>query len=83
MPRAASLAEHYRAHREAFALAMELGCTPKQAERELQRRRAAAEAREAQRRLAAKQHAPLVPGIAALAAPDRTQGRDAPWMMRD
>ena len=83
MARPASLAEHYRAHREAFALALELGCTPKEAERELLRRRAREQAEESQRRLAAKRHAPLVPGIAALAAPDRAQGRDAPWMMRD
>lgn len=33
MARHASLAEQYRAHREAFALALELGCTPREAER--------------------------------------------------
>jgi hypothetical protein len=35
MPGAVSLAEHYRAHREAFELALRLGCTPKEAERRL------------------------------------------------
>lgn len=32
---AASLAEHYRAHREAFELALQLGCTPREAARQL------------------------------------------------
>lgn len=45
MARDASLAEQYRAHRAAFELAMELGCTPRQAsqilrDRERTRRRA-------------------------------------------
>lgn len=33
-----SLAEKYRAHRRAFELALELGCTPREAERVLRRR---------------------------------------------
>jgi hypothetical protein len=53
MSRAASLAEHYRAHREAFELALRLGCTPKEAERKLRaekraRRRCAARPRQSQ-----------------------------------
>lgn len=31
MPAPASLAEQYREHREAFLLALELGCTPREA----------------------------------------------------
>ncbi|WP_298290300.1 hypothetical protein [Novosphingobium sp.] len=39
MPRKpTSLAERYRAHRAAFELAQQLGCTPKEAEAELARR---------------------------------------------
>ncbi len=37
---ARSLAEHYRAHRQAFTLALEKGCTPREAEAELARRAA-------------------------------------------
>lgn len=33
-----SLAERYRAHRAAFQLALQLGCTPKEAEAELAKR---------------------------------------------
>jgi hypothetical protein len=35
MPGTVSLAEHYRAHQEAFELVLRLGCTPKDAERKL------------------------------------------------
>ncbi|PTR11796.1 MULTISPECIES: hypothetical protein [unclassified Novosphingobium] len=35
MTGAASLAEHYRAHREAFELALQMGCTPREAARHL------------------------------------------------
>ncbi|MFN3424521.1 MAG: hypothetical protein ACK40C_07440 [Novosphingobium meiothermophilum] len=35
-----SLAERYRAHRAAFELALELGCTPSEAQAELARRAA-------------------------------------------
>lgn len=37
---ARSTAEQYRIHRAAFALALELGCTPREAEAELRRRSA-------------------------------------------
>lgn len=41
MPRKpTSLAERYRAHRVAFKLAQQLGCTPKEAEAEIARRAA-------------------------------------------
>ena len=76
MARHASQAEHYRAHREAFMLAMELGCTPREAEAELRRRRAAARDREATERLETKMTAaPSSRGVWAR--------WDAPWMMRD
>ncbi|WP_067734452.1 hypothetical protein [Novosphingobium naphthalenivorans] len=35
MPKQASLAAYYREHREAFALALELGCTPAEAKQKL------------------------------------------------
>lgn len=38
MARDASLAEQYRAHRAAFELALELGCTPRQAAQTLRDR---------------------------------------------
>jgi hypothetical protein len=63
MARQASLAEYYRAHREAFTLALELKCTPREAEIELKRRAA----REARERLDAKLNAPLTPGMPELA----------------
>lgn len=76
MPRPASLADQYRAHREAFAYAMEHGCTPKEAERELRRLQAAERDREATARLEAKMSAaPCGSGVSAR--------WDAPWMLRD
>jgi hypothetical protein len=71
-----SLAEHYRAHRAAFELALELGCTPKEAADELRRREARARDREAMARLQAKMNAPLAPHY-------REPPADAPWMLRD
>lgn len=49
-----SLAEHYRAHREAFLLAQEMGCTPKEAAAELKNRAARKEWLDGQVRLRAK-----------------------------
>lgn len=48
------LAERLRAHREAFVLAQELGCTPAEAAAELTRRQAATKNRAAMARLHAK-----------------------------
>lgn len=70
-----SLAERYRMAREAFELALELGCTPKEAEREMKRRRAAEDHQETTRRLAAKMAAPLIRTASPVG--------DQPWMMRD
>ena len=75
MPRFASEAERLRAHREAFELSLKLGCTPREAERELQKRAALARIEDGKRRLAAMNAAPLPSQSAPL--------RDERWMMRD
>lgn len=77
MSRYASEAERLRAHREAFLLALELGCTPREAEERLQLERAATVDREASVRLAAKYGNPLPPAATALS------DWDARWMHRD
>lgn len=70
-----SAAEYYRAHREAFALALELGCTPIEAEHELATRRSREQWRAAQQRLDRK--------TAATPAPRPCDEWDARWMHRD
>lgn len=70
-------AAYFRAHREAFLLALELGCTPKEAERRIATIKANEAHRAAADRLAAKMNAPLTP------ARDSAPAWDAPWMMRD
>ena len=77
MPRFASEAERLRAHREEFTLALELGCTPREAREKLRSMRARERDRAATDRLAARMEAPLTP--AGQAAP----ARDERWMMRD
>jgi hypothetical protein len=79
MPR--SPAEYYRAHREAMELALQLGCTPKEAA-ELLRKRAAQAAEAAAR---ARMAAPLrqAPGERPAREPRAAADRDQPWMMRD
>ena len=72
-----TLAERYRAHRQAFELALELGCTPAEAAAELDRRAARARWEQAERRLRARIDSPL--RIPSRARPPE----DAPWMMRD
>ncbi len=52
--RSTSLAERYRAHRLAFVRAIELGCTPIEAQADLEREAALERCREAERRLAAR-----------------------------
>lgn len=52
-----SEAERYRAHREAFCLAMELGCTPREAEARLRRQQAEERLAEARRRFEAREAA--------------------------
>lgn len=82
MTRRLSRAEEARAAREAFALAMQLGCTPKEAECEQRRRRSAA--RRACGRLIAAEPCPAFDETL-FPAPIPSQFRDwnAPWMMRD
>lgn len=80
-------AEKWRRHREAFTLALELGCTPREAEakiREIEAREAAraalARIHAAQALLEARQRARQVP--ADFMAPESDRDRE-PWMMRD
>lgn len=76
MPRGQSIAERYRAHRAAFLLAQELGCTPREAEAELARREAAARDAEAVRRLNAKKAGHPI-------APDPESETSPQWWQRD
>lgn len=73
--KSASLAERYRAHRAAFELAQQLGCTPKEAEAELARRAAKQEWQRAHDRLEALRNAPL--------RPPEPEPRPLPWWLRD
>lgn len=73
MARSTSIAEHYRAHRQAFELALELGCTPKEAEAELARRAARDRWLATRRKLQAKMEAPL----------RQRPAWNAPWMMQE
>lgn len=77
MARHQSEAERLRAHGEAFKLSLELGCTPKEAEREIARIKARERDRAAADRLAAKLAAPIGP------ARRERRETDQPWMMRD
>lgn len=76
MARFQSDAERYRAHRAAFSLALELGCTPREAADELRRRAAMAREAESKRRMAAKQSAPPRGVAITLAEPE---GPRRPW----
>jgi len=68
-----TLAERYRRHRRAFRLALELGCTPKEAELEIERRETRARWQRAQERLQT-----------AMAGPRRGPApAGARWMMQD
>ena len=79
MARPLTQAEIWRAAREAFVLALELGVTPKEAEREIARIKAREAHRAASDRLAAKMAAPLPQP-----AFEADESRDPqPWMMRD
>lgn len=74
-------AERYRAHRAAFTLALELGCTPREAADELRRRAAMAREAESKRRMAAKLAAPTR-GASITAAPialAEPEGPRRPW----
>ena len=80
MARLLTQAEKWRAHRAAFELAQELGCTPKDATREIARIKARETYRASADRLAAKMNTPLVP---ASLPQDERERTDERWMMRD
>ncbi len=79
MARPLTQAEIWRAHREAFTLALELGCTPKEATREIARIKAREAHRASADRLAARMAEPLQPQPKF--EPDPASAE--PWMMRD
>lgn len=79
MAQSTSLAEHYRRHRRAMTLALELHCTPAEAQAELDRRAARAAWEATRQRLEVRMAAG--PRAGAIAAP--AEPRDEPWMMRD
>ena len=76
---APSIAEHYRAHREEFELALELGITPRAAREEIRLRQARLRWLAKQQRLDSKMHQSFD------FARDERLGseRSEPWMMRD
>jgi len=76
----ASEAEYYRAHREAFLLALELGCTPAEAERRMKDERTRMRDLAARLRLEARKNAPLAPGMPELRGAPHWS---APWMMQE
>lgn len=81
MARPSSIAEHYRAHREVFSLAQELGCTPREAQAEMACRAAKARWEETAGRLRARMEA--APRARASAPVENDAARAEPWMMRD
>jgi len=72
-------ADYYRAHRQAFVLAQQLGVTPIEAEVELKKR----QRQECAARLQAKIEAPLQPGMAALRGGHDPEEPREPWWNRD
>lgn len=82
MARYASEAERLRAHREAFTLALQLGCTPREAERELRRRKRKRMDACGTRAPAEQPETESTEDLTALQLDDyRAWG--SPWMMRD
>lgn len=80
MARFASEAERLRAHRQAFLLAQELGCTPRDAEKEIARIAARERHRARMDRLAAKMAAPVQTSPIHMAEPE---GPRRPWYEGD
>lgn len=73
-------AEYYRAHREVFLLAQELGCTPIEAERRMNDERVRMRHLAQTQRLDSKMNPRLVPGLPELRdAPEW----GAPWMLQE
>lgn len=80
MPRHASLAEQYRAHREEMELVLATGCTPLEARQELRRRakaRRSACGRRAPETTTTDDFGPEAP------PPARFDDWGVDWMMRD
>lgn len=77
---AQSLAEQFRTARENMELALQLGCTPREAAIERQKRAVGQQWEATRARLEAKMNAPLRPRGAT--DPEPAQ-RSEPWMMRD
>lgn len=75
MARYASEAERLRAHRRAFELALELGCTPKEAEQEIARIAARERLRARMDRIAARNAKPPLSGPIHLAEPEAPRRR--------
>ncbi len=71
----ASLAEHYRAHRKAFELALELDCTPAEAAAEIARCEARDSWKKTEARLMAKR--------GGMTDVSTSGAAEEPWMMRD
>lgn len=82
---AQSLAEQFRTARENMELALQLGCTPREAAIERQKRAAGQQWEATRARLEAKMNAPLRPrgSHASGAADPEPAQRSEPWMMRD
>lgn len=82
---AASIAQHYRAHRAEMALALELGITPLAARQELDRRAARASFATTMARAAAR--GIVAPAIAQSAVPTPACATETekplPWWQRD
>lgn len=75
-----SLAERYRAHREAFVLALKLHCTPAEAAEKLRHRAVVERCRAAEARLQAKINAPLMPALRSGHEPDE---RPKQWWQKE
>ena len=73
-------AEYYRAHRQVFQLAQELGCTPIEAERRMKEEQARMRHLAARNRLEQRVNAPLRPGMPELRDPPAW---NAPWMLQE
>lgn len=77
MPRARpTRAERWARHREAMLVALELGCTPREAEAEIARRKARSRWEETRARLEAKRAGRPLP-------PPASELRPLPWWQRD
>ncbi len=77
---AQSLAERFRANRESFVLALELGCTPAEAAEKLRHRATVERCRAAEARLQAKMNGSFSPVLRSGCEPDEPR---QPWWQRE